>query len=539
MSKNSKFSWVYIVVLTVLLAAGLFYGCGGGGGGGSSPPASTGTAVISAQLVDAKDDTLLTTTTGPKGGFDVRYSVDGTPLKATDTIKDGIISYTTTSLSVGTVVNVEVIPKDAGGNEDHNYLRNNLIVTINQAGANDYTNRKIRITNLGNLPNGVTAATGTTTSDTTGQVLTSLVITTPAGSAGAPTATVSIPAGTVLYDATGQPLTGTLTIRVVYYPSTSADALQSFPGGLNNIVQTNGVIGAFISAGFLSIDIVDSSGRIASGITFSSVPFEIITEIAPSTINPDTGSSVKVGDKIPFWSFDSRKGKWKHEGNKTVETGGSTGLRIRHNPNHLSYWNLDWFPSSTCTAKISFTGNTVPLKVIIKATGGYGFCAVFFQPAGDSNAVIWYVPSGIPFTVEAYADSNLVGSISTNNWCGEPKNTLNLAVTIPNPTNRTVTVKYVCPTNSSATAPAPGIAIRSCKKTGNGYKQCDDVGSTDANGVLNFNVTDTSKVTVAAYQSNLYEAVNNAISLPNTSVCPTTGSGGSGGTGGTGTGSNF
>ena len=141
--------------------------------------------------------------------------------------------------------------------------------------------------------------------------------------------------------------------------------------------------------------------------------------------------------------------------------------------------------------------------------------------------------------MEAYADSTLVGSISTTNWCGEPKNTLNLAVTIPNPTNRTVTVKYVCPTNSSATAPAPGIAIRSCKKTGNGYKQCDDVGSTDANGVLNFNVTDTSKVTVAVYQNIFYEAVNNAISLPNSSVCPTTGSGGSGGTGGTGTGSNF
>ena len=53
--------------------------------GGSSPPATTGTAVISAQVVDANDDTLLTTATGPAGGFDVKYSVDGTPLKATDT----------------------------------------------------------------------------------------------------------------------------------------------------------------------------------------------------------------------------------------------------------------------------------------------------------------------------------------------------------------------------------------------------------------------------------------------------------------------
>lgn len=544
MKKAFKFSWSGFAVLVVLLIGWLFYGCGGGGGGsaGPQPGGVTGTAKIAAQIVDANNDALLSTGNGgPAGGFDVTFAANGSALGSAVNTKTGVVTYLSSNLPVGTVVSAEFVAKTASGNNDPNFLRSSKSFIVSQKGTNDFTNNKILITNLGNLPPDVVGDTKTGTADNNGAVATTVVLSPPPAAAGDPVPTVTIPAGAVLKDANGNPLTGTITATLVYYPSISATALQVFPGGLDNVIQTNGAIGAFITGGFLALEITDSSGKVAASVSGTGKQITLTAEIATTTMNPDTGSPVQVGDKLPLWSFDSKKGRWKRDATTTVTSGGNTGLQVSYSTNHLSYWNIDWFPSSTCNGKISFTGNSAPLIVVIRATGGWGYLGMFYQPANDSTANVRYIPSGIPITVEAYVDyvapGNLVGSVSTTNWCGEPNRTLNLAVTIPTPTNRSVSVHYYCPTNPSTQSPAAGVPILVCRKTGSGkYRNCEPVGSTDANGFLAFAVTDPNKVTVAIYRRTLYEAVNNIIGLPNNDVCVT---GGTGGTGGSGTGDDF
>jgi hypothetical protein len=536
MKRGVGYYWLCIAVPVVLLAAGLFYGCGGGsGGGGGTPAASTGSAQVRAQVVDANDDTVLTSSNGPAGGFDVTYSYGGTSKKLNT--QTGLVEFDTPYLALGTVVNIEAVPLDKDGKVDANYLRNYISVTVTQAGLNKFLDQKILITNLNNKPQGVTNGTGTTSS-TNGQVSAPLTVTSAAGSAGAPTASVSIPAGTVLKDGTGQPLAGALTANVVYFPPTGPDAMKNFPGGLDNFVQTNGDAGAFITAGFLSVEIANSDRtQIAQAIT--GTPIEVLLEIPSEITNPDTGKQVAVGDKVPLWSFDSAKGQWKNEGDTTVEAGGSTGLRVRFNPAHLCWWNIGWCHKSTCTGKIHFIGNTVPLRVVVRATSGFGFVTVFRQTANDDTKVIRFVPSGMPITVEAYVDDTLVGSVQTTNWCTEPDRTLNLTVNIIGPTPRNVFVQFYCPSSPSTVKPAPFIPIFSCREPSPGhYNHCEFEGITDTSGNLSFKVTDPGKVTVAWYFFHLYEAVADVIKLPNYLICPAP-TGTTGGTGGSGTGTNF
>jgi hypothetical protein len=541
MKKAIKFSWPGFAVLAVLLVGWLFYGCGGGGGGGGTQP-NVGAAKIAAQIVDAKDDTVLSTGNGgPAGGFDVTFSVNGSTLGSVVNTKTGVVTYLTSNLTVGTVVSAEFVAKDATGKNDPNFLRNSQSYTISQKGTNDFTNNKILITNLNNLPPDVIKdkQLGTVVNCA---VATTIVLSPTPAVAGDPVPTVTIPAGAELKDANGQCLTnGSITANLVYYPSTSANALQNFPGGLDNIIQTNGNIGAFITGGFLALEITDSAGTVASSVSGAGKQIEITMEISSQSVNPDTGNPVQVGDKLPLWSFDTKKGRWKKDATATVTAGGNTGLLISYGTNHLSYWNLDWIPKNTCTGKISFSGNTVPLLVIIKATDTkkWGYLSMLYQPANDNTANVRYVPSGMSITVEAYSDGVLVGSVTTSNWCGEPNKTLYLAVNILNPINRSVRVHYYCPTSPSTQSPAAGIPILLCRKTGSGkYRNCEPVGSTDVNGYLAFAVTDHNKdkVTVAIYHRDLHEAVSDIIGLPNNDVCVT---GGTGGTGGSGTGDDF
>jgi hypothetical protein len=540
MKRGVGYYWLCIAVPVVLLAAGLFYGCGGGsgggggGGGGPPPPPTTGNAQVAAQIVDANDDTVLTSSNGPEGGFDVTYSYGGTTKKVNT--KTGLVDFVTPNLNLGTVVNIEAVPLDVNGKVDANYLRNSISFAITQEGQNNFLTQKILITNLNNKPQGVTNGTGTT-SCTNGEVAAPLTVTPAAGSAGAPTASVSIPAGTVLKDGTGQPLAGALTANVVYYSPTNIDAMKNLPGGLDNFAQTNGDTGAFITAGFLNVEIANSDRtQIAQAIT--GTPIEILLEIPSAIMNPDTGKQVAVGDKVPLWSFDSTKGQWKNEGETTVEAGGATGLRVRFNPGHFSCWNIGWFLRSTCTGTIHFIGNTVPLRVVVRATSGFGFVTVFRQPPNDDTKVIRFVPSGMPITVEAYADDTMVGSVQTTNWCAEPNRTLDLTVSIIGPTHRNVLVQWQCPTSPSTVKPAPFIPIFSCREPSPGhYNHCEFEGITNTSGMLSFEVADPSKVTVAWYFFHLYEAVGGVINLPNKLICPETGT--TGGTGGSGTGTNF
>ncbi len=536
MKKTIKFSWTGFIVVTALSVGWIFYGCGSGGGGGSTTSAVSGSTRIAAQIVDAKDDSTLLSTTngGPAGGFDVTFSANGQELKTVNTTTGAVTCPA--DLKAGTVVNVEVVPKDSGGKNDLNFLSNSVSLTTDQ---NGYATGKVRVLNRNDPPAGAAVGVGTVTAGSDGAIKSDFSLTAVPTASGVPTASVSIPAGTILKDKNKHLLTGTLTVLLAYFPSTADDTSMGYPGGPFTMMQDDDTSGAFVTAGFMMLEIMDSSGKLASSISSSGISPEIIMEISNAITNPDTGSPVAVNDIVPLWSFDTGKGKWVTEGNETVAAGGSTGLRISFNPAHFSYWAIAWLIPPHCTGKINFTGNTAPLNVVIS---GKGFGYTLYQLANYPQATIAFIPTNLPVTIKAYAYGSQVkinggNSITVPDWCSLTNNTLDLQITIPGTTNRAVSAKYYCPTDFSKKAAAPGIPILICKKTSKGYSQCDLVGWTNTSGLLSFDVIDNSKLTLGMYKNQLYEADgDNAISLPNENVC---GTGSTGGTGGSGLGTNF
>ncbi len=179
-------------------------------------------------------------------------------------------------------------------------------------------------------------------------------------------------AGTVLRDASGQALSGPLETHVGYFSNTTARSLDAFPGGFAPVVSQNGQDsnGYFITGGFVSVEISDSSGRKAAQF---SQPAEITIQIPGGTVNPETGRPVAAGDTIGIWSHDPNTGKWSGEGTGKVSGPDSKGhFNVTYAASHLSYWNIDWHNSAVCNPKVRLawdSANQIPVQVSLKFEG--------------------------------------------------------------------------------------------------------------------------------------------------------------------------
>lgn len=313
------------------------------------------------------------------------------------------------------------------------------------------TSKALRITTTGgelvtinmveraNPPSGVTnVETRQGAANSQGATTSSIQVQTPAETASQVSAQVNISENTVIKDASGTPLQGTLNTSVTFFNGQGENVLPSFPGGLTCQVNAdeNGAPneGNFITAGFLAVDITDDNGRQAENFD---QPVEFIMEIAEGMQNPETGMLVKLGDIVPAWSYNDETGEWKYEGKGAVEGPNENGkLFVRVAAIHLSYWNLDWFSNSCSYSR----------KIIFQNwLGAYGNIYLTFK--GSGNASGWwhdaYIYNGdnwiellnaptFPVDIIAYAGNS--AGIELGRWenvtlCGESE--LLLDVTIP------------------------------------------------------------------------------------------------------------
>lgn len=161
-------------------------------------------------------------------------------------------------------------------------------------------------------------------------------------------ASFSLPAGTVLKDRSGTPLTGDLKVTIGYFSPNVENIESVFPGGLspdyvrfwedgqwNNLAN-----GKFISAGLLAVDIVDSQGRKAHQLGEQKATMTIQTPAG--LINPETNQPIKDGDTIPVWSHSESNGLWQKELTGKFKKLADGNFEVTYTVNHLSYWNLDW-----------------------------------------------------------------------------------------------------------------------------------------------------------------------------------------------------
>ncbi|HEU0298521.1 MAG TPA: hypothetical protein VFR37_03685 [Longimicrobium sp.] len=188
-------------------------------------------------------------------------------------------------------------------------------------------------------------------------------------------ASVTLPAGTVVRDRSGTPLSGALQTTVVYFNNQNDESLAAFPGGFSPRVENppagSPSGGAFTSAGFASITVRDGAGREAR--TFST-PIQVSVDVPAATVNPETGAAVKNGDVVPYWSYATRTGRWRYEGLATLAGPNAAGNFTTAVPtNHLSPFNDDWWIPPCSSAPIYIIGGSRGMnwRLTLKRPGAF------------------------------------------------------------------------------------------------------------------------------------------------------------------------
>lgn len=242
------------------------------------------------------------------------------------------------------------------------YLSSVHNVKINEAKMNTL---QIMLISTANPPQGVSIAVNNnyTVASLSGQTLSPSIQSLNLGKQ-----TVSIPTGTVLKDASGNPITGTVKSEIVYYDPVSEAAQNAFPGG-RTVTATlpDGTEGSieFISAGMFSINLTSGDKEVK---TLENGGIKLRTVVPRTLINPKTGQLIKAGDLIEMWSKEDNTSEWVYEKTSIVKEDNGE-LILEESVNHLSTWNWDFF-NNNCNsgATFLFKGNLSNESVQVKIT---------------------------------------------------------------------------------------------------------------------------------------------------------------------------
>jgi len=249
------------------------------------------------------------------------------------------------------------------------YFSSSSNIKLTQPDASLFT---IKLVSMTTPPEGIATAEDTGLAGNDGKLLKTLSIQLKEGKTNTE-ANLNFTEGTVITDKDGKPLSGDLKANVGFFSNGNQNALSSFPGGFSPTVENKDgkdESGSFVTGGFISVDIEDSTGKKATNFN---KPVELTMQVPKGTMNPETGNEVKNGDKIDIWSYESTSGQWKHEGAGTAKADTSGNFNVNYTVTHLSYWNLDWFSSETCNPTLKFNWKDkisyYPVKVKVNFLG--------------------------------------------------------------------------------------------------------------------------------------------------------------------------
>lgn len=264
-------------------------------------------------------------------------------------------------------------------------------------------------------------------------------------------AEITVPSGTTIKDANGNPLAGSLTVNVTYF-SNNQSANGALPTGLSAaITNQDGSTGSgFLqAAGFASFSIADQNGQSAKSF---STPVTLSFSVPGSTINPTTNAALKNGDSVPVYTFDETSQTWTFETNGTAAGPNEKGnFSVTFQASHLSDWMAGWIASGAQVCTNDFTLNIAGSysSLRVKALLGgkdLAYSAVLSgnKPSFTINSLT--VPKGVPVTIQAYTQLQcpeaLAGSVTIPDLCAT--NTVNLDVSQSGYTDVSVNVTAYC-----------------------------------------------------------------------------------------------
>ena len=201
----------------------------------------------------------------------------------------------------------------------------------------------------------------------TGVIAGNYAISTPLRSTMSEQATLSFQGGTELRDGNGKLIPAVnLELSIAQFGTQSQSSLQALPGGTvtAGINKADGSILSgsvnFVTAGLLQITLKAD----AVPVKQFSKPVNITMQINSKMTNFATGSPVKAGDIVPYWSMDETTGRWTNEGNTVLKSDANGKLYASIQISHLSCWSVGW--SWGATGSYGSCGSS--LNVIIKTS---------------------------------------------------------------------------------------------------------------------------------------------------------------------------
>lgn len=205
------------------------------------------------------------------------------------------------------------------------------------------------------LPSGAKSATMNLTSSSSGAVGTATTATIPSDTSTKEAASLTIDSGTVMLDASGNPVTGSVTANIYHFTGSKGSAYSSFPGNqLNNLIKDSSGTAlpqtAIAPVGWLNINM----SNVSSSVKTFSKPVKATVEIPDNFYNPVTGASYKAGDQISVISKDELGTNWTKEGTATITLNSNNKLQAIMNITHLSDWTLAQIIDQ-CVIKIPYT----------------------------------------------------------------------------------------------------------------------------------------------------------------------------------------
>ncbi len=153
-------------------------------------------------------------------------------------------------------------------------------------------------------------------------------------------------------DASGNAVTGEVTLQMTPVDVSTDAGLQAFPGAFAGIPEDGSPQTNIVSLGTTEFTFSQDGEelQLAEGET------AIIDMPIYITAYPD-GSAVEIGDEIPLWSLNEETGIWEQEGVGEVisKPASPTGLAMRAEVSHFTWWNTDWYPREEERFEISIS----------------------------------------------------------------------------------------------------------------------------------------------------------------------------------------
>ena len=226
-----------------------------------------------------------------------------------------------------------------------------------------------------------------------------------------------------LVHADGTLVTGEVAASLTPVDISDDEEIGAFPGAFAGVTP-DGPADLILSYGTAEY-VFEQNGEVLNLAPGKTATVEIPIYVAEDA----NGDALEVGDPFPLWSLDETTGEWVLEGEGTVvaSEASPTGLALRAEVTHFSWWNCDVAPDPydvvpECTVEDVNGAPTLQLDETCYIEGeiesGPGPRTRPHTTIGPSNSTPLPVPPGVDVRIEASArGGTLRGSVVVN---GEP-----------------------------------------------------------------------------------------------------------------------